>query len=172
MNIDVPELSKILVTFVLGILGGIFLEYFRHRWTLRIERDKLKRDVLLECEIASASIRKGDEYDEPVILIDLLSVKVINTGVRPVVIIDAGILFDDGSRYNRKLSPSGMPQAPKKLEDGDFLTIYLEFKIVVSTMLNNNSMPSSIYAEDSTRNLYKIPISQNIKSEFDKYKSE
>jgi hypothetical protein len=59
---------------------------------------------------------------------DFISISAVNRGFRPVVIKDADLLLSDKGKLIQPMTSIGKRPLPKKLEDGEDVTIYLDME--------------------------------------------
>ena len=139
-NIDWPELSKLAVTFILGLLSGGVLEYLRHVLSIRRDIDKAKRKLRITCEFIKWNdnwIMSGDPIKS-------------NNGLLLTIAYDsqrAGKI----AQYNLKLK-NGIMVRPRNhhamnenednsviMQDGETIEYKFHMKEIINFLLENNS---------------------------------
>jgi len=82
-------------------------------------KDEAERSVVVSCRNALTQMPGGK-------ILTLLSIEAVNTGVRPVTLTQAGIVLSDGRRLIPAQTRLGIWKLPKKLEESDTISVYVE----------------------------------------------
>lgn len=107
-----------MITLLIGLYGAILSTVLGLN-----EIRKAKRTVKVTCGNAYITPLMGT--NQPT---DFISISAVNRGFRPVVIKDADLLLSDKGKLIQPMTSIGKRPLPKKLEDGEDVTIYLDME--------------------------------------------
>jgi hypothetical protein len=155
--IDWPELSKLIISF----FSGGLLTYLAHRLSIRREREKSKREILVLCDL-----KIGDHLypniGNPEDFHDIIVISVVNVSQRPITITDAGLHLNDGRNFRITKSILGEWKIPKKLEDGDAVNYQMRFVDVFTALNKDKVIFDYAWACDATQTIYKGVLSKRL----------
>ncbi len=110
-----------LLTFLIALYGAIVSTVLAIK-----ELRKENRRVRVSCMMAMAPSPSGQMWE-------FVALKAVNIGHRPVQITIAGLILSNVYLVMQVASNIGPSPLPKKLEDGDSVTVMLDFDEIVKT---------------------------------------
>ena len=175
MNIDWPELSKLLVAFI----GGLITAYFTHFLSNYREKRKLAREEKRELRqikvVGDIEIIGGPD---PLPSDLQIVITAINIGFRPITIANAGLILEDDK--GRTISQFGVssnhvpwPSLPKTIGDGEAVKLYLDLALALRfteeiKKLSHAELPdssiSSVFVKDVEGIEYTVKLPPDKKS--------
>jgi hypothetical protein len=132
-NIDLVEISRQLLTFILGLISGVVVSYIVFRYNLALEEKRRKRDIMVQ-----TFQREKDLGLYRVI-------RATNLGIRPVTLISAAFVTSDMGHWT-----SGNWQFPKTLVDGELVEYEYEY--------DPDETFICAYVENSAREVFAIDM--------------
>lgn len=137
-----------IITLVIAIYGASLSTIIAIR-----EFTKDRRRVKVECF--------------PVILStgsNMIMIRVVNTGHRPIQINQAGLLLSNGQSVTQLQSSIGIIPLPKKLEDGESLEIMFDTDRIKQSQKDKNNKKikfTKAYVSDAEGNRYTFRLPKN-----------
>jgi hypothetical protein len=157
--IDWPELSKLVLSFI----GGVIVTYVGHILSIRREREKSKREILVLCDykLGKTTWLLASDVDR---YVDIVGLTIINISQRPITIVDAGLHMENGNYFLIKDKALDKWELPKKLNDGDMINIPILVSDVSKVLREEKSKLDYGWACDATETIYRaIPTDKLMK---------
>lgn len=127
----ITSLSTVeLLTLLLALYGAVLSTVLGIR-----ELRKDRRQIRVTCRMALTPSPTGGVWE-------FVSVEAVNTGHRPVEITMAGLLMKNGNLFTQVRSNAGPLPLPKKLEDGERVSVlfdYAEVKTALSEQTDSKN---------------------------------
>jgi hypothetical protein len=162
LRIDLVELSRIIASFI----GGVVITIIAHWFARQRQKEAQRKEILVFFDL---KVRKGTWYTTDISEPDqdLVVISAVNNSPRPVTVIDAGFFLENG----RSFSPAGVPldwwEIPKKLDDGEIAQFFLKYSDLIDAMHEGNSKINSVWVCDATEKFYKSKIPDNLRKRID-----
>lgn len=144
-----------IVTLLLAFYGALLSTVLAVR-----ELTKDRRQVKITCNYALA-LPPGSNKT-----LSFISITVVNTGHRPIQIKQAGILLSNGSSIIQLENRLGVISLPKKLEDGESLSIMFDEDKIdkeIKKQRSNNIRLKKVFVSDVEGNIYTIRLPKFLK---------
>lgn len=142
------------LTLLIALYGAVLSTIIFWR-----ERQKEKRTIRVECRIAIGLSPSGTPGR-------YVSIVAVNSGHRPVTIIQAGLKLNTKESYIPMVSNPVFYPLPKKLEDSDPVTILMEWDNVLnslSSLKDNKVRFTKAFVQDAEGNIYSAPLPRALK---------
>jgi hypothetical protein len=136
---------------LLGTIGTILSIVLAIR-----EFRKDKRSVRVECNMSLGPTSTGE-------VLQFVSINAVNTGHRPVEVTTAGLLLNDGNLMIQPQSIMGALPLPKKLEDGESITIYFDYPEVEKVVKDTKTIITKALVRDAEGNTYSCGLPRVLK---------
>jgi hypothetical protein len=117
-----------ILTLLVALYGAVLSTVLGVR-----ELRKGKRKVRVTCKMALAPNPAGSDVWE------FVSIQAVNDGYRPVEIKMAGLLMSNGEFFTQIRSNMGPLPLPKKIEDGDSITVHFDYSEVERALRERSS---------------------------------
>ena len=120
---------------------------------------KERRVLRVTCDIAIAGLTTGGSYT-------FVAIKVVNVGHRPVTLTSAGFILNNGKWATQLESQMGMIPLPKKLEDGDNVSLMFDYDRVVKLAkeMGEGIRFTKAVVSDAAGKKYSAPIPTMLKN--------
>jgi len=141
-------ISQADVTLLVAIYGAL-LSTLLALMQIRKER----RQVRVTSNIALGTRFKGD-------VCEFLAITAVNVGHRPVTLVAAGLYMTKGLQFTQIESKAGPPSLPKKLNDGEQVSIYFDLPEMEKALKQQKPgvLFTSAFVRDAEGNTYKCGL--------------
>jgi len=136
------------LTLIIALYGAILSSVVFWR-----ERQKELRTIRVTCDVSFgvSPIGVTGRY---------LSIGAVNVGHRPITIIQAGLKLNTGENVIQPMNDPNFYPIPKKLEDSDSVTVYMDWDGIINTAKEKKVYYTKAFAQDAEGKIYstRLPV--------------